>query len=440
MGVEESPIVREVLKNLAESTQKNYKVTLTQLLEFVNSKEGLSKEISIDNVVALAKSDVKEIQTLIDNFYYWLQNEKVEGYELRGKTMRGSSAYQKAYGYVLGFFVNLDIVFQRKWGRSHPKPERRQAIKKDSVYSFYELDEETRTIRFNRERMQQFLTNLKLRDVAITLALLSSSQDSGDLFKLNVGDIRAQEDKNRIYWEGYRGKSKVLFKTFISKEATKFIRDYIRQQRQGAGDKEPLFVYTRYENGEPVEKRMTANNLSSIFRDAARKIGIKWENGEHNPLRPKRMRHLFRTACDTVKPRIPELYINAFMGHSNSQGQDYSELTRPQLELEYTRVEPYFTVYGEVEESLEFKETVRDLNKQIMQLNIELSGLRDEVKEQRGVIDELSEKLLRKFERVARKHIRKWLWEELTPDELKEVKEAQRALRKRIAEEVKEEK
>jgi hypothetical protein len=98
--------------------------------------------------------------------------------------MRESSAYQRAYGYLRGFFANLDITFQRKWTRSIPKVKhQRQAIKKDHVYTFYDIDEKTRTIHFNRELMQQFLANLKLRDVTITLGLLSSSLDSGDLFQ-----------------------------------------------------------------------------------------------------------------------------------------------------------------------------------------------------------------------------------------------------------------
>ncbi|MFH0897606.1 MAG: hypothetical protein V1850_06130, partial [Candidatus Bathyarchaeota archaeon] len=54
------------------------------------------------------------------------------------------------------------------------------------------------------------------------------------------------------------------------------------------------------------------------------------------------------TACDTAG--INELYINAFMGHVNGMGQSYSEISIAKLELEFMRVEPYLTVYGESEE------------------------------------------------------------------------------------------
>jgi len=398
MGIVKSKIVSEVLEGLAQSTQICYRSTLKQFVEqFIHSKEEESK-VSIEDLVTEAKTDVTKTQERISNFYKWLQNEKIEGYPLRGKQIKSSSAYQKAYGYILGFFVNLDIGFQKKWRRKIPKPERRQSLKRDSVYTFYDVDEKTMTIRFNRERMQQFLTNLKLRDVSITLALLSSSQDSGDLFKLNVGDIYEQNGKSRIFWEGYRGKSRVLFKTFISKEATKFIRRYLEQEREGAGDKEPLFVHTR----KGIEKRMTAINLCSIYRDAAKRMGMKWGSGEQNPLRPKRMRHLFRTACDTVG--VPELYINAFMGHTNHQGQDYSELSRAKLELEFLRVEPFITVYGEVEESLEIREDIQRL---------------------RADLDSMMRNFTKNVEIVARDLFDKWRREQYEAD-----REAQKDLQK----------
>jgi len=380
LELEQSPFVKEVLDGLSKNTQHNYKASLRQFLRFVNSKKGLNREVSIDELVKEAKADVSKIEELLDLFYDWLQNKEVEGYIQRGKKMKESSANQRAYGYLRGFFANLDIAFERKWTRRIPKVKRpKQAIKKDMVYTFYDVDEKTKTIRFNRELMQQFLANLKLRDVAITLALLSSSQDSGDFFNLNVGDIREQRMKGRMFWEGTRDKTGVLFRTFLSKEATRFIRKYLEQERRHAEDKDPLFVYTRYEKKKPdgkvktvnVEKRMTPTNLASIYRDAARKMGIKWDKGEHNPLRPKRMRHLFRTACDAAG--VPELYTNAFMGHRNHMGQEYSELSKAKLELEYLRVEPFLTVYGQTEENLEIKEDVRKMETRIVDLNKEIT-------------------------------------------------------------------
>ena len=42
MSLKESKVVREILEDLAENTQLNYKSTLRQFHKFVNSEEGLS--------------------------------------------------------------------------------------------------------------------------------------------------------------------------------------------------------------------------------------------------------------------------------------------------------------------------------------------------------------------------------------------------------------
>jgi len=161
---------------------------------------------------------------------------------------------------------------------------------------------------------------------------------------------------------------------------------------------------------------MTANNLASIYRDAARRMGIKWEKGEHNPLRPKRMRHLFRTACDTAG--ITELYTNAFMGHKNNQGQDYSEVSRAKLELEYLHVEPFLTVYGEVEEGLEIREDVQRL---------------------RADLDSMMRNFTKNVELVARDLFDKWMREQLEADReaIKELQKWREEFTKRYAEEAK---
>jgi hypothetical protein len=172
LNIEESELVKDVMQDLAESTRISY---ITTLNRFVNE---FARDKNLDDLVQEAKTDVRATQERIDTFYRWLQSEK---------RLRESSAYVIAYGYLRGFFANLDVAFQRKWKKSIPKIKRvRKALKKDRIYTFFDVDEKTREIRFNRELMQRFLSNLKLRDIAITLALLSSSQDSGDLFKLNT--------------------------------------------------------------------------------------------------------------------------------------------------------------------------------------------------------------------------------------------------------------
>ena len=62
----------------------------------------------------------------------------------------------------------------------------------------------------------------------------------------------------------------------------------------------------------------------------------------------------------------------------------YSELDRSTSELEYLRVEPFTTVYGEIEEALETKEEVAELKSTVDVLNRRLD-------EQKRTLDSLQE-------------------------------------------------
>ena len=70
--LEHSSRVKEVLEGLSQNTQLNYKALLRQLLRFINSKENLNREITIDEIVNDAKSDIGNLQNVLDHFYLWL--------------------------------------------------------------------------------------------------------------------------------------------------------------------------------------------------------------------------------------------------------------------------------------------------------------------------------------------------------------------------------
>ena len=91
----ESPHVRTALEDLSKNSQQNYLSSLKQFLIFLNSKEDLKKEVSIEDVVNEAKTNIKKTQENVDKLYLWLQNEKVDSYKLRNKAMKESSANQQ---------------------------------------------------------------------------------------------------------------------------------------------------------------------------------------------------------------------------------------------------------------------------------------------------------------------------------------------------------
>lgn len=395
---------RNAFEGLSPNTLKNVHMILSQFIQFSNSKLGITQDYTPDRLVKEAQKDVKNAEAKIDGFYNWLQFKPVEGYlprptkvkhlvrrngyeyevELKVKPAKSSTAHVRAYDTIRTFYSSNRIFFDKKWIRGIPKPSVKEAIRADSKYGLFKLDDKKHTISFDRELMQKFLSNLKLREQAITLALLSSSQDTGILFELNIGDF-VNNSNGRFFWDSSRQKTGVQFRTFFSKEATNLVRRYIDQERRGAEDNEPLFIMSK--NGdEPI--RMRPDNLSKIYREAAKRMGVQWKSDQWNPFRPKRLRHLFRTACDNAG--IDELYINAFMGHKNSQGQDYSETDPSKLELEYLQVEPFVTVYGSSEETNEMKEDVTKLSTTVETLSKTYS---ERLQNQQKEIEELRSKV-----------------------------------------------
>jgi len=82
------------------------------------------------------------------------------------------------------------------------------------------------------------------------------------------------------------------------------------------------------------------------------------------------------------------------------------------------RVEPFLTVYGEVDESLEIKEDVKKLERRILDLN--------------RTIDDLQHSLEGRVEEITRRLFEKWM-NEYT----EELKQARLDFTKRYAKEVK---
>jgi len=405
--------IQNLIKNsnrtrVSKHTEINYKQALKQYLRFVNSEEDLKKQLNPDDLIEEARSDTEKTKDKIRLFFLWLQNQDITGFKSRGKSMRATSACVRAYAQIKGFYTNNDIIFG-KWKTPSLADMTKEAIENDTSTPFFKLDIKKRKVFLDRALLKQFLANLKLRDQTIFLAMLSSSHDGGDLFKLNVGDMNKQKERERFYWEGQRGKTGIRFKTFFTVEATNFIRRYIQQERRDAKDDEPLFVTTEY-SGE--KHRMESQHISNVFRESAKKMGIEFGNGYQNPFRPKRLRHIFRTAC--THSHIDEGYINAFMGHKTDQSKQYLEKDITILELEFSKAEPLLTIYGVV--GIEGLESIQT---ELTEWKSKYADLKVKVDDLESQLNDLSKALVLKVEKIAR-HV----YEDL-PREIGEMKRAQ---------------
>ena len=247
--------------------------------------------------------------------------------------------------------------------------------------------------------IQQLLSNLNLRDQTIVLSILSTSQDPVDLFNLTVGFVRkrVKARQERFFWEGQRIKSAIDFRTFFSKEATEMLERYVEQERKEAKDSEPLFVKR---NRKPMDEQVLCMNL----RLAQTKMNLVTDN-EQSPLRAKRLRHIFRTACGMTG--IDPGYTMCFMGHSSDMSALYLEKSPVELEDQYMRVEPLLTIYKTTTD-----ETVRLLNSHLVETRQEIDSLNrrlgikdDQIYSLEKELKEVEEKIPEMIDRAIQPYI-----------------------------------
>jgi hypothetical protein len=386
--------VKNWLNSLETSAQKRGKkglskngkgIRLGRMWEYT-----LEGKLNPDELLTEAKQDIKVTGKRLDDYF-----------EARKKKTTHNTALT-ALSFIRGFYTHNDVSFPRSI--TLPKKLEAKVAVQDEKVSFYDFDEETEEIVFKNGTLQHFVQNLNFRDQIIALCLLSTGADAKDLLNLKVGFVKDMTGeickKKRFFWHGTRAKTREPFRTFFSEEATHFLKRYVEQERADADNDEPLFVqaqrtYTRL-NPTTKEKetitedsKLTAYALSVNFREAAKKMGYTTK-GELSPFRPKRFRHLFRTACGIAE--IDPGYTKAMMGHASDVSSGYLEKDPALFKKIFVKVEPFLTVFGvnkglvdEMSHEVNgLKDNVVNLVKKDQQLEAKIETLKEQVKNQQS--------------------------------------------------------
>lgn len=303
-------------------------------------------KLNPDELLEEAKKD-------IDN-----AGKRLNDYFTKKKEETSHNTAVTAVCFLRGFYTHNNVSFPRKWGV--PRKKVSKVSKRDEKTSFYKYNAEKDEIVFKNGTLQHFVQNLNFRDQTIALCLLSTGTDATDVLNLNVGFVKDGRGKisdvKRFFWHDNRAKTGQPFKTFFSEEATEFLKRYVEQKRADASDDELLFPK---EDCKPLD----THALSMNFRVAAKKMGYTKKH-QASPFRPKRFRHLFRTACAIAQ--IDNGFTMAFMGHASDVSAGYLEQDTSIFEKMYVKIEPFLTVFG--------------INKSaVNEMSREIAGLKDEV-------------------------------------------------------------
>jgi integrase len=368
--------VQNWLDSLNQSALSRGKAGLTKNAKYVRLGVFL-KYVSFtktnpDQLLEEAKSDIDKTGHRVNDFF-----------SFRAKEVSWNTTVTNI-GFVRGFYTHNNIVFPKKYGV--PKRKVSKVAQRDAKTVIYDYDEENEKTVFHNGTLQHFIQNLSFRDQTIALCLLSTGADATDLLKLNIEFVKDGKgkisDKKRFLWYSNREKTNVPFKVYFSEEATEFLKRYVEQERAGAEDNEPLFVTENVglharDNGKEKSERMDAHLLSISFRNAAKKMGYTKSN-KQNPFRPKRFRHLFRTACGNAG--IDNGYIEAFMGHSTSISAGYLEKGNGTFLQEYVKAEPYLTVFGVSKNQVtEMSESIAELKSEVKVLTKSGEAVTDKI-------------------------------------------------------------
>jgi integrase len=407
----EIELVLETLKDsdISESTRRKVGVAVSEFVEFRNLKRdvNVSPQILIEEGRADPKLELCEIR----KFFNWLQGLEVEGYPTKSEGVRESTAKERAYSKLCSFFTHNGANFGK--GYTPRISEVSDAIRADQDHQFLILNGDHTEI--DKTELRNFLNALSPRDRAVGLAMLSSSQDSGDLLKLTVGDFLKQflngsAKKTRFYFEGCRAKTNVRFRTFFSEEATRAIRSYLESDRKGAKFEEPLFVI----NTKSGSVALCPSHLNKAFLYCARSMGLEWDLDELNPFRPKRLRHYFSTCA--AQAQISALFTKTFMGHALTVGEKYVEFQSADLELVYSKLEPYLSIF--------------DASEKVQKLSNQLVETTESITELKGLISDL------RFQRDTGKEQREKFKTEIIEDVEKAIEEKDEEKKKELINEI----
>ena len=359
-----------------------------------------------DQLIEETKQDIKIAMSRIDGFFNYLQKEK---------GLQWNSAVTQL-GFMRGFYTHNDFTFPKRY----PTPKRKvsQVSQRDQKTKIYDYDEATDKMIFHNGTIQHFIQNLNFRDQTITLCLLSTGADTADLLQLNLDFVKDAKGKiskvKRFLWNGNREKDGVEFKVYFSEEATQFLKRYVEQERASAKNNEPLFE-------DKKNKRLKVHALGINFRGASQKMGYII-SGNLNPFRPKRFRHLFRTACSNAK--VDSGFIMSMMGHASNVSASYLEKSVGLLLKEYVRIEPYVTVFGIDKSSVTvLSEEVQNLNTMTLNLAKENQTLKSQMKKFRKEIKSIVDMNYKEFQ-----EFRAWFETKQRVEEQKDVQEERKEI------------
>jgi len=363
-------------KTVSRGSRTGYELWIPRLIEFTR--------MTPDQLIAEGLKDPDLAEDRLSDLYEAITTKQITyAHKISNNSVRTS-----IYGYLRGFYTKNKV---NTTGWITPSLESPQVDNSDSQVPLFIKNKITKKLDLNREILSKFFRFHNPRNETIGLCLMSSGLDISNILALKIGDITSQSEQERIFITQNRSKTGEIAKSFLSREATGFIRKYILQYRKNAGFDELVFVNQLVDQKRKFHMKNHRRAINSdtllaepckvvdISREFRRvqenKMGLMIQNVKQSPLRPKRLRKVFKTAC--TRAGVDLDMIRVFMGQVSQVSKIYLGKSREELETYYEQVEPFVTLYHNEqqeedsailrEENLELKERLKRLEEKVFE-------------------------------------------------------------------------
>ena len=292
--------------------------------------------------------------------------DRIDSYfDILKQMISHNSARVVCYGTIQGFYSH-NRVNTKNW--TSPEPHPSQVKDTDDNFPVWVYNEDEDDFDLNRTLFQDFFNRLNPTYRAVAYALIGTGQDIGIILKRNVGFVRNQDYRHkRLSLNDNRSKTSEIIDGFYSIEATDSARSIVASDRQNTEDNDPLYASSiaqrkrefRKIHGHafrsdgvdvlPPAQRLENGSIEIAFRKAQKAMGIKLVKGQQGPLRPKRLRKIYRTAADLAGLGDDKSRQLIGQNTGNRSSGVYLETAREMQERTYMKVERKIWIFKEPE-------------------------------------------------------------------------------------------
>lgn len=344
----EDKTVKEWLANLNPSinTEKAYLQGLKGFTEYTKMMPSELKEEAKTEIKAIIDKSDRKLKGYFIGYRAQMKSSGLADYTIKSRMMG-----------VRSFFESFEIDIPKLQG------ERRRArtrVENDQIPT--------------KEDIQTALKVCDPLEKALMLTGISSGLASNEIRNLTIRDFKKGYDSvtGVTTLNIKRGKTGVSFTTFLSREASNAILEYLNyrdritrvpsdrreqqlEKQRVISDKGYLFVLRRIDDdflktGNEELRKLTENAISSLYSSISEKAKKCAPKGIYNVIRSHTMRKYFNSQLYNAE--CGEFYIEYWMGHTIDETRAaYFRASPEKMREIYLKFVPYLTVQKEADVS-----------------------------------------------------------------------------------------